>query len=121
MKMFEVVFKNFENLLSQKYASINQNVDCIDGMFPRVYKQRSCDIELTMFSGNTGFQILDPEFLNNATDKFVRAIDVNIDDSKRISVSIILNYWYFLHTYYRALLPLQTAAVLRAKLTFSLW
>lgn len=89
--MFEKLFNNagfLQNLskfVYSKYASVGQSeFDFVDGMFPRVYKQ-NFDVELTIFGRP---EVLDPEFLENVVDKFLRVIDPFVEESKMFSVSI---------------------------------
>lgn len=89
--MFEKLFNNagfihnLSKFVSSKYASVGQkDFDFVDGMFPRVYKP-NFDIELTLFGGT---EIVDPEFLENVVDKFMRVIDPFVEESKMFSVSI---------------------------------
>lgn len=94
--MFDKLFNNagflqsFTKFLSQKYASVGQSdYDFVDGMFPRVYKQ-NFDVELTIFGQN---EVIDPEFLENVVDKFLRAIDPFVEESKMFSVRNL--HFYF--------------------------
>lgn len=102
-RMFEKLFNNagfLQNLskfVSSKYASVGQSeFDFVDGMFPRVYKQ-SFDIELTIFGRD---EAIDPEFLENVVDKFLRVIDPFVEESKMFSVRIYNSYKYQFITYF---------------------
>lgn len=85
------VFANLSRILPFRYSAVNQNdQDCIMGMFPRVFRQ-DCgtfsDIEMNLFNRNV---LVDPEYLDNVIDKFVRVITTEVDDSKKFSVSWFL-------------------------------
>lgn len=88
--MFEKLFSNagflqsLSKFVSSKYAGVQSDFDFVDGMFPRVYQQ-NFDIELTIFGRS---EVLDPEFLENVVDKFLRVIDPFVEESKMFSVSI---------------------------------
>lgn len=87
--VFEVRTKflaNFKRKLFVKYRSCAQNdTDCVDGMFPRVYSQNKyTTIELTMFTKDAS--CIEPEFLINIVDKFLRVTDPNVEEAKRYSV-----------------------------------
>lgn len=93
--MFEKLFnnagflQNLSKLVSSKYAGVGQSdFDFVDGMFPRVYKQ-NYEVELTIFGRN---EIIDPEFLENVVEKFIRAIDPFVEESKMFSVSIFSKF-----------------------------
>ena len=90
--MFEDLFKksklisNFSKIFATKYGSVFQSdYDYVDGMFPRVIKHDFSDVELTMFCCND-IEMVEPEFLENVIDKFLRAIDPFVEEDKMISV-----------------------------------
>lgn len=88
--VFEVRTKflaNFNRKL-YKYRTCAQNDhDCVDGMFPRVYSQsKFSNIELTLFTKDAS--CIEPEFLVHIVDKFLRVTDPSVEDCKRYGVRI---------------------------------
>ena len=74
--LFEVKSKfinNFSRRIFNKYRSCAQNdIDCLDGMFPRVYRTNKCtNIELNLISCS-GLDRLEPEYLLTVAEKFLR-------------------------------------------------
>lgn len=87
--MFEFKTKILANLNRKfhKYRKCeDDDYDCVDNMFPRVYcaKYKFTNIEMAMFSKYDA-SCIEPEFLTNIHDKFLRVTDPNVDDSKRYS------------------------------------
>ena len=80
---------NFSRRLFRKYRKCEQtDVDCIGGMFPRVYRQNKCtNIELTSIS-SSGFALIDPEYLLSVVDKFVRVTNPDRENIYRYGVGL---------------------------------
>lgn len=95
-KMFDRIRNELKKILSPKiggsklsYGNVPQSDnDCVDGMFPRVYKQQQFnDIELTLLS--RGLLELNSEYLRSIVDKFVRVTNVAVTESERFNVGVI--------------------------------